>query len=161
MQAVADRVRVRGPSLYKHFRDRAALLSEVEKTVVADLRSVLTAASTSTSDRVALRAMAAAYRRFANESPAKYSLLFALHSNDEATGTARRQALEPALKRLVNWLGDPEVAFVRARVMTAFLHGFVSMEAAGAFRMGGNIEDAFRAGIDLLLSKPEKGRRRV
>jgi AcrR family transcriptional regulator len=161
MQAVADRVGVRGPSLYKHFRDRAALLREVEKTVVADLQSILTEASTSPSDLVALRAMAAAYRRFARESPANYSLLFALHSNDEATETARRQALAPALKRLTSWLGDPDLAFVRARVMTAFLHGFVSIEAAGAFRLGGNIEDAFRAGIDLLLSKAEKRGRRV
>jgi AcrR family transcriptional regulator len=152
MQAVAARVGVRGPSLYKHFRDRAALLREVEKTVVADLQSLLTAASSSPNDRVALRAMAAAYRRFARASPARYALLFALHSNDEATETARRQALEPALKRLVSWLGDPDLAFVRVRVMTAFLHGFVSMEGAGAFRLGGNIEDAFRAGIDLLLS---------
>jgi len=155
MQAVAGRVGVRGPSLYKHFRDRASLLREVEKSVVADLQRILTAASDSPSDRVALRAMAAAYRQFAAESPASYALLFALHSNDETAETARRQALAPALNRLVSWLGDADLAFVRARVMTAFLHGFVSMEAAGAFRLGGNIDKAFRAGIDLLLSKPK------
>lgn len=40
-----------------------------------------------------------------HESPAKYALIFALHAHDEATETARRQALEPALKRLLKWLG--------------------------------------------------------
>jgi AcrR family transcriptional regulator len=160
MQAVADRVGVRGPSLYKHFLDREALLREVEKTVVADLESILTVASTSPSDRDALWAIASAHRRFARECPGKYSLLFALHSDDEAIKTARRKALEPALKRLVSWLGDPDLAFVRARVLYAFLHGFVSIEAASAFKLGGNIDDAFRAGVDLVLSKPGRKRRR-
>ena len=156
MQAVADKAGVRGPSLYKHFADRRDLRRAVEKSVVADLQSVLTAASRSPDDLVALREMAAAYRRFAKKSPSKYALIFALQTDDEETEAARRQALEPALKRLRNWLGDPGLAFVRARVLTSFLHGFVSMEAAGAFRFGGSIDEAFRAGIDLLLTRPEK-----
>jgi len=156
MQAVADQVGVRGPSLYKHFADRSDLLRAVERTVVADLQSVLTAASRSPDDQVALREMAAAYRRFAKKSPSKYALIFALHTHDEETEAARRQALEPALKRLQNWLGDPSLAFLRARVLTAFLHGFVSMEVAGTFQFGGSIDEAFRAGIDLLLTRPEK-----
>lgn len=153
MQAVADKVGVRGPSLYKHFADRSDLLRAVERAVVADLQRVLTAAARSPDDQIALRSMAAAYRRFAKKSPSKYALIFALHTDDEETETARRQALEPALKRLQNWLGDPGLAFVRARVLTSFLHGFVSMEAAGAFRFGGSIDEAFGAGIDLLLTR--------
>lgn len=156
MQAVADQVGVRGPSLYKHFVDRNDLLRAVERTVVADLQRVLTAASRSTDDQIALREMAAAYRRFAKKSPSKYALIFALHAHDEETEAARRQALEPAIKRLQKWLGDPGLAFVRARVLTAFLHGFVSMEASGTFRFGGSIDEAFRAGIDLLLTRSKK-----
>jgi AcrR family transcriptional regulator len=159
MQAVAERVGVRGPSLYKHFLDREALLREVEKTVVADLGNLLTLASTSRNDRDALWEIASAYRRFASECPGAYSLLFALHSDDEAIKAARRQALAPALKRLVGWLGDPDLAFVRARVLYAFLHGFASIEAKSAFKLGGNIDDAFRAGIDLVLSKPDRKKR--
>jgi hypothetical protein len=131
-------------------------LRAVELTVVTDLQKALTAASRSPDDQAALREMAAAYRRFAKKSPAKYALIFALHTHDEETEASRRQALEPALKRLQSWLGDPDLAFVRARVMTAFLHGFVSMEAVGSFRFGGSIDEAFRAGIDLLLTRPEK-----
>jgi AcrR family transcriptional regulator len=156
MQAVAERVGVRGPSLYKHFGGRADLLRAVERTVVAELESALTAAGTSRDDKAALRAMAAAYRRFARESAAAYTLIFALRSEDEATESIRRRALEPALARLTHLLGNRDVAFVRARVLTAFLHGFASMEAAGAFRLGGNIDEAFRAGVELLLTGPGK-----
>jgi len=153
VQAVAERVGVRGPSLYKHFADRSALLREVELTVVADLGSALAAAGRSRDHRTALRAMAIAYRRFARESPGAYSLIFNLQSADAECQAARRHALEPALLRLEALWGDRGLAFTRARILTSFLHGFVSMEAAGAFRMGGNIEEAFFSGIALLLSK--------
>jgi AcrR family transcriptional regulator len=152
MQAIALRVGVRGPSLYKHFSDRNDVLRAVEESVVTDLKNVLSVASRSRDDRSALRKMAAAYRRFAQESPAAYGLIFGLHTQDERAEAARRQALEPALQRLQNLIGDAGSSFVRARVLTAFLHGFVSMEAAGAFKMGGCVDDAFRAGIELLLA---------
>ena len=151
MQAVAQRVGVRGPSLYKHFDDRAALLREVETAVVADLEAVMIQVPTSLDDLSALRAIAAAYRTFAREHPATYSLIFGLHSGDAAAEQARRRALQPALQRLESYLRDRNQAFIRARVLTSFLHGFVSMEAAGAFRLGGDIEQAFQAGLALLL----------
>jgi len=154
MQAVADRVGVRGPSLYKHFADRAALLSAIEQTVVADLKNVIVAAAASRDDQNVLRAMAKAYRRFARESPAAYSLLFSLQSPDQESIAARLSALKPVLDRLESYLGEHNLAFVRARVLTAFLHGFVSMETSGAFRLGGNIDDAFSMGLDILLARP-------
>lgn len=152
MQAVADRVGVRGPSLYKHFADRAALLRAVERSVVADLETALCAVS-APNDHAALLGIAAAYRRFAAESPGKYALIFALHSGDPETEAARRRALAPALQRLESYFGDPQLAFLRARALTAFLHGFVSMESAGAFRFGGSVDEAFAHGLGVLLAK--------
>jgi AcrR family transcriptional regulator len=156
MQAVAQRVGVRGPSLYKHFADRAALLKGVELTVVADLEQLLRAAAVQ-DGKAALRAMADAYRKFALASPGWYALLFQLPPQDGESEAARRRALEPALEQLETLLGDRQLAFLRARALTAFLHGFVSMETAGAFRLGGNVEQAFAEGINLLLKRPKKG----
>jgi hypothetical protein len=35
--------------------------------------------------------------------------------------------------------------------LTSWLHGFVSMELAGAFRLGGDIDAAFDFGLTVLL----------
>jgi len=47
-------------------------------------------------------------------------------------------------------LGEADV-LPTARVATAFLHGFVAMELAGAFRLGGDPETAFARGLDAVL----------
>jgi hypothetical protein len=37
-------------------------------------------------------------------------------------------------------------------MLTAFLHGFVSMENAGAFKLGGNVGQAFAFGLETLVA---------
>ena len=75
MRAVAERVRVREPSLYRHVADRRDLLRAVEESVVAELRGVLEGGAGAEDDRVALGEIADAYREFARESPEQYALI--------------------------------------------------------------------------------------
>jgi hypothetical protein len=35
--------------------------------------------------------------------------------------------------------------------VTAFAHGFVSMEITGAFRLGGDVDEAYRYGVGVLV----------
>jgi len=152
MQAVAAAVGVRAPSLYKRFATRDALLEAVAAQALDELRAALTAAARTRSPALDLAAMARAYRAFARRSPRLYALVFTGQPPDAAEAQrVRAAAANPVLARLTA-LVDEERVLPAARLLTAFLHGFVSMELAGAFRLGGSVDDAFTFGVDTLLA---------
>lgn len=153
MQRVADRVGVRGPSLYKHVTDRAALIRTVADSVVADLGRVLHESMRTGDPAEDLRAVTVAYREFVHARPHGYGLLFAglpgdLQPDPAALADLGRPMVDAA-RRLVD---DDDEALAIARTIVAWAHGFLSMELAGAFRLGGDLDAAYRAGIDLILS---------
>ncbi len=152
MLAVAEKVGVRGPSLYKHFADRAALLKAVETRLFQELGAALAEAVSEGYDGEAAKRMAFAYRAFAKRNPRAYALMFLSGATDEQAVAIRRSAARPALDLLNHMLGDADAALTAARAITAFCHGFVSMELAGAFRLGGDIEKAFAGGVEMVLA---------
>ncbi len=152
MLAVAAAVGVRGPSLYKRFADRAALLRAVEEHLFRELAAVLAEAASGQSERDAPRGMAFAYRSFAKRHKGAYPLMFSSDATGEAAIAIRLEAARPVLDALQRRIADSAATLRAARAFTAFCHGFVSMEIAGAFRLGGNVEEAFGEGVDLLLA---------
>jgi AcrR family transcriptional regulator len=149
MQAVAEQVGVRAPSLYKRFPDREALLNAVGEDAAGELAALIAEADKTFSPQAALTAMAHAYRQFALRSPRSYALLFA--PNSALSVEARAAAVAPLMRRLDLLVGQRQTLSA-ARLVTAWLHGFVSMELAGAFRLGGHIDEAFDYGLTTLLS---------
>ncbi len=139
MQAVAERVGVRAPSLYKRVRDRDALVLLVAEATADDLAGRLAA-----SDR-SLASLARAYRAFAHEFPEGFRLLFAVDGAADAMGRAAAPVLEAA-----RTLVGEERALDAARLVTAWATGFLNMELAGAFRLGGDVDEAFEYGLERL-----------
>ena len=147
MAEVAAKVGVRAPSLYGHFADRAALLAAVELELLAELRRVLTAVKPSRDPVATLTRHARVYRAFAKQHPRGYALIYAA----DAGLRARADALAPTLPSFIALAGDRD-ALRAARVLTPFLHGFVAMELAGAFRLGPGIDAAFEHGVATILA---------
>ena len=144
MQAVAARVGVRAPSLYKHVKDRDTLVGLVADDTVRDLRERL--------ERVdsGLAAFAHEFRAFAKAAPQAYQLIFALGpdaSRPNAEVMARNS--EPILRAARDLVGEDD-ALEAARTITAWASGFVGMELAGAFRLGGDVDRAFDYGVEAL-----------
>ena len=136
MQSVAQRVGVRAPSLYKHVRDRAALLTAVAEAAVDDLITRLEATDGS------LEELAHGFRRFAQDRPEGFRLMLSSTAPPEALDRAAAPVL-----RVCRRLAGEQDALEAARLVTSWLAGFIGMELAGAFRLGGDVDRAFAYGL--------------
>ena len=139
MQAVAQDVGVKAPSLYKRVRDRETLLGLVGGAAADDLTARLEAAS-------GIEDQLLVFRRFAHERPEAFRLLFtATVDADKLAATSA-----PVLRATSATVGADH-ALDAARLLTAWATGFVTMELAGAFRLGGDLDDAYDYGIAHLV----------
>lgn len=163
MSDVAAAIGVRAPSLYGHFENRAALIAAVELMLWQELRLALVEAAGPRDPFRTLIAQAKAYRTFARANPRGYALLFDANAPHSKAGVdARAAALAPAWPAFAALTGE-ENALAAARVLTPFLHGFVSMELSHAFRLGGGLDAAFEHGVRTIVeglkAKPRAQRR--
>ncbi len=148
MQAVADRVGVRAPSLYKRVRNRDELVSRVAEATIRELDERLDAAAAGEPDaRSALVALARAVRAFAHERPVAFGLVFAPGGSLTLDDPAALERASASVLRVAAALVGDDDALDAARTVTAWMTGFVGMELSGAFRLGGDVDRAFEFGI--------------
>jgi AcrR family transcriptional regulator len=155
MSEIADAVGIRAPSLFGRFKNRAELLDKVELTLwralARDLAAATKASEVSKKPVEALTAQAHAYRAFAKANPNGYALMFDPRAAQSPAGAAARAAaLAPCAPAFVALVGERN-ALAAARVLTPFLHGFVSMELTQAFRLGGDVDRAFETGVGSII----------
>jgi AcrR family transcriptional regulator len=147
MHAVAVRVGVRAPSLYKRVRNRDDLVRLVAEATVDELGERLRAVVGSGDPRRDLDELAHALRAFARQVPAGYGLIFGPGPATARPGAGSlARASEPVLTVAAE-LAGPEDALDAARTVTAWAHGFITMEHAGAFTLGGDVDRAFAFGV--------------
>jgi AcrR family transcriptional regulator len=163
MQRVAGAVGVRAPSLYKRVRDRDALVRLIAADVVDELAARVRAAAggagasgadPATDAAADLRAIARTFRGWALEHPGGYALLFsrlpdAWRLEPDADPTA---GVFAALFRSVAALSGPDDVLEASRTVVAWASGFVGMELAGAFRLGGDVDSAFEYGVERIVT---------
>lgn len=152
MQAVAHAVGVRGPSLYKRVRDRAELIRLISNDALRELGARLDCLVRGSTPREDLHAMACEYRAFAHTYPRTYGLLFAPVPEDWQGDLELTQYASALLLRSVAEIAGERDTLPAARTVVAWLHGFVSMELAGAFRLGGDVSVAFDYGLERIIA---------
>ena len=151
MRDVASAVGVRAPSLYKRIRDRSDLVRLILEDVADELTSTLDAAAGRGDPAADARAMASAYRKFAHANPVTYSLMFTAQAGAPG-GMARSIRASATFLRTIAELAGPDRALPAARLIVAWAHGFIVMELAGAFLLGGDVEEAWDFGLDRILT---------
>lgn len=149
--AVAQAAGVKGPSLYKHFADREALLTAIEIAILYQLEAALRQVKGRT-PRQRIVAMAHAYRAFGRMAPQRYGLIYRKNVADEPQlAEACLFSARPLFEEFEAAGLPPKRLLPLSRTLVAFMHGFVSMEIAQAFRLGGSLDDAFESALETIL----------
>jgi AcrR family transcriptional regulator len=159
MQAVADAVGVRAPSLYKRVPGRDGLLRMIVDEAALELAAELDDAVAGDDPAADLRALVAAFRDFARRNPATYPLLFDPRQgglSDEA-----RDRSSDAVRRVCGALAGDDDALPAARMVVAWANGFVTMELAGAFQLGGDVDEAWAYAVDGLVAALSRQRKSI
>jgi len=150
MQSVAARVGVRAPSLYKRLQGRNELLRLVANDAAAELTRDLESAADGKDPRRDLTNLASTFRRFAHANPGAYSLIFAPLPDDARADAGWSVRASAPVIDTTERLAGTDHALEAARTVVAWANGFIAMELAGAFRLGGDVDRAFDYGIDRL-----------
>ncbi len=160
LKAIASRMGMTAPALYRYYGSRDELLTEMILSTyrdVAEVFEVAAAAGESPAERLTTVAMA--LRRWALEHPHRYLLLYGTpvpgyHAPETATALARR-IFAPVLAGFGDATGkvssDPAVLH-RSLTFWTRLHGVLSLELAGHFAgMGFDPEELYRGEVRTLL----------
>jgi AcrR family transcriptional regulator len=153
MTAVAERVGVQPPSLYKRVRDRGELISLVVGASIDDL-SARMEAQHQPDPRARLIALAGVIRSFAHERPVGYALVFGAHSAPPPEAEAVQRSITPLMDAVTAITGTAH-ALDGARLLTAWATGYLTMELAGRLRMGGDIDAAWNWGLTRIVAALE------
>ncbi|MWV49126.1 TetR family transcriptional regulator [Rathayibacter sp. VKM Ac-2803] len=144
LSALAERLGVRQPSLYKHIDSMAGLHRDIAVRAKRDLGEVLARASAGRSGAEAISAMSHAYRAWALQHPARYEAANRMPApgdvEDEAISVAAVQVIADVLTA---YRLDGNDAVDAIRAFRSTLHGFVSYETAGAFQWSADIDRSF------------------
>jgi AcrR family transcriptional regulator len=154
MQAVAGKVGVRAPSLYKRVRDRNELLALIVAASVDDLTARLSAPQ-QPDPRRRLVALADALREFAHERPIGYALVFGAHGAPWPESAGVQRSIGPVLDAVAALTG-PEHALDGARLLTAWASGYLNMELGNRLQLGGDIDRAWRWGLERIVAALEQ-----
>jgi len=145
MNAVADRVGVRAPSLYKRVTSRDRLIQLVAEATLTDLAGRL-AHETSAVD------VANGLRTFGHERPAAFQLVMTPGPGTPGADDAFAATASESILRVAGELAGPDHALEAARTLTAWATGFISMELNGRFKLGGDVERAWEFGVTRIVA---------
>lgn len=153
LTALAAALDVRVPSLYNHIEGLDGLYEDLSFWAGRLLLDKIRQATFGKTGEEALRAMAHAYREFAQEQPALYPLTIVAPDADETQRVVLAQEWLQLLLLTMASLGlQGEEALHAIRAYRALLHGFVSLETGGGFKMDLALDQSFDYLIDNFLS---------
>jgi AcrR family transcriptional regulator len=144
LAALAERLGVRQPSLYKHIAGTDGLRRSIALRAKNELAGVLGRATVGRARDDAITSMAHAYRAWATEHPGRYAAAQrAPVPGDLEDEIASANVVDIAFDVMVGYELRDDDAVDAIRALRAALHGFVTLEAAGGFGLPVDVDRSF------------------
>lgn len=140
LAAVAARVGVATPSLYKHVASLADLRDLLAVRLFDELTATLTSAALGRSGDDAISALAGAYHRYVLAHPHRYALMPQMPDTSPAVAVAGARVVEVFFAALKGFGFDEADQIHATRVLRSSLHGFAVLVSGGGFGMPEDIE---------------------
>jgi AcrR family transcriptional regulator len=141
---LAERLRVRAPSLYKHIDGLDSLRRALAVRGLREANRRLQEATIGKARGEALFALAHAYWQFARDHPGLYAAsLRAAAPGERDIASAGEAMIGTVLAVLAGYGLSGDDALHATRGLRAIIHGFVSLDAAGGFRLKLDLAESF------------------
>lgn len=152
MGLLAERLRIKTPSLYNHVDSLADLVHRIAVLAAIELGNALRDATQGRAGRDALTAAAQAMRTYVKDHPGRYA------AGNSVRPDGPDDPLTSAIARLLGSLSavlrgyelDPGQEIHALRMLRSALHGFATLEVEGGFRFDTDVDDSFTWMIDLI-----------
>lgn len=132
------------PSLYKHVDGLEAIQRGVALKGLREVNARIIHATVGLSQEDALVALARAYWRFSREHPGLYAATLQAFSSGDTEIEAAGGIFVGVVSSVLEGFGiTGNNALHAIRAVRAIVHGFVSLDASGAFGTSANLEESF------------------
>ena len=145
MGALAERLGIKAPSLYKHVAGQAELAHRIAILAMIELGDAIRDAIQGRAGTDALTAGAQAMRTYVREHPGRYAAGNAARASgpDDPITAAAGRVMDSWAAMLRGYQLDPEQEIHAMRMLRSMLHGFAHIEAADGFQIGTDVDDSF------------------
>lgn len=138
MRALADRLHIKAPSLYKHVADKEEIIAGLQARGLQEFGNAIKRAGKSK------RAKALAYRKWALENPHLYEITVSIPLLRDRIPVG----LEDGVTRMIIEIIGKD--HEHARAVWALMHGLVDLEIAGRFPKDADLELTWKRAVAMI-----------
>ena len=138
MRALADRLHIKAPSLYKHISDKDEIIADLQARGLQEFGEAIRKAGRSR------KAKALAYRRWALENPHLYEITVSIPLLRERIPAGLEEGVT---KMIIDFTGKDHA---HARAVWALMHGLVDLEIAGRFPKEADLDLTWKRAIAMI-----------
>ncbi|HEY3292479.1 MAG TPA: TetR/AcrR family transcriptional regulator [Candidatus Nanopelagicaceae bacterium] len=138
MRALADRLHIKAPSLYKHVQDKDEIVADLQARGLEEFGAAIKKAGKSK------RAKALTYRKWALENPHLYEITVSIPLLRDRIPAGLEDGVTAMIIEITG--KDHE----QARAVWALMHGLVDLEIAGRFPKDANLDLTWKRAIAMI-----------